>query len=182
LILLIYLFCMSLSSTSNTINALGIFGRLTPELEKYFSGLEARYSQRPEVDDANGIFSHLSLVISRDVPVGRMPDYIDLLRELKPYLPLKIRTSGVIVKDDKHLALSFDTVQTQVIRDLAIKHIPEGVVTTYYTKVVWFVPRENQEAAIIELKNIKEMIFYDFMLVANRQNDENTIYSSLRYR
>lgn len=173
---------MSLSSLSNTINALGIFGRLEPEQEKYFSTLETKYSRRPETDDANGIFSHLSLVINRDVPVGKLPNYIDLLRELKPHLPFKIKTSDVIIKDEKHLALSFDTAQTQAIRDLASKFVSEGVVTTYYTKVVWFVPKENQEEAIKELKKIKEMVFYDFILVANRQNDENTIYSSNRYK
>lgn len=173
---------MSLSSISNTINALGIFGRLTPELEKQFSDLETKYSKRPEDNDANGIFSHLSLVINKDVPVGKVPVYIDLLKELKPHLPFSLKTSDAIIKDDEHLALSFDTDQTQAIRDLASKFIDEGVVTTYYTKVVWFVPKENQEDAINKLKKITEMVFYDFILVANRQNDENTIYSSNRYR
>jgi len=172
---------MTLSSTSNTINALGIFGRLEPKQEKYFSGLEEKFSQRPENDDANGIFNHLSIVINNNVPVGDLPHYLDLLKELKPYLPFKIKTSEVIIKEDKHLALSFDTAQTQQIRDLASKFFTEGVVTTYYTKVVWFVPKENQEDAIKELKNVKEMVFYDFVLVANRQNDENTIYFSNRF-
>ena len=73
--------------------------------------LEKRFSKRPVEDDANGIFSHLSLVINKDVPVGEIPKYIDLLRELKPYLPFKIKTSDVIIKDEKHLALSFDISQ-----------------------------------------------------------------------
>ena len=111
-----------------------------------------------------------------------MPAYIDLLKELKPLLPFKLKTSDVIIKEEKHLALSFDTQQTQTIRDIASKFIDEGIVTTHYTKVVWFVPKENQEDVINELKKIKEMVFYDFILVANRQNDENTIYSSNRYR
>ncbi len=177
---------MSLSSTSNTINALGVFGRLTPKQEKYFQGLEKKFSKRPENDDANGIFNHLSLVINRDVPVGQVPKYLDLLRELKPFLPFKIKTSEVIVKDDLHLALSFDTSQTQDIRDIAKKYFKEGeltgVVTTYYTKVVWFVPRQDRAEAIKELKSVKEMVFYDFYLVANRQNDENMIYTSNRYK
>lgn len=178
---------MSLSSSSNTINALGIFGRLEPEQEKYFHSLEAKYSKRPENDDANGIFNHLSLVINNDVPVGNVPNYIDLLKALKPFLPFIIKTSDVIIKDDKHLALSFDTNQTQEIRDVASKHMngmvtTHGVVTTHYTKVVWFVPNENQEEAIKELKTVKEMVFYDFFLVANRQNDENTLYTSNRYK
>ena len=124
----------------------------------------------------------MSLVINRDVPFGKMPAYIDLLKELKPLLPFKLKTSDVIIKEEKHLALSFDTQQTQTIRDIASKFIDEGIVTTHYTKVVWFVPKENQEDVINELKKIKEMVFYDFILVANRQNDENTIYSSNRYR
>jgi len=173
---------MSLSSSSNTINALGIFGRLKSDQENYFSSLEARYSKRPLSDEANGIFSHLSLVFNKDVPVGKLPAYLDLLRELKPYLPFKIKTLDVIIKDEKHLALSFDTNQTQRIRDLANEFIHEGIVTTYFTKIVWFVPKENQEKVITELNKVKEMIFYDFILVANRQNDENTIYSSNRYK
>lgn len=172
---------MSLSSASNTINALGIFGRLEPGQEKYFGVLESKYSKRPENDDSNGIFNHLSIVINNNVPVGDLPIYLDLLRELKPYLPFTIKTSGVIVKDEKHLALSFDIVQTEVIRNLASKFFHEGIVTTYYTKVVWFVPKENQNEATRELGKIKEMIFYDFILVANRQDDANTIYSSNRY-
>ena len=97
-------------------------------------------------------------------------------------MPFKIQVSDVIVKDEKHLALSFDTSQTQKIRNLASKFIPEGIVTTYYTKVVWFVPKEDQKAVIKQLKSVKEMIFYDFILVANRQDDANTIYSSYRYK
>ncbi len=35
---------------------------------------------------------------------------------------------------------------------------------------------------IEELKKVKEIVFYDFILVANRQNGENTLYLSLRYK
>ena len=173
---------MSLSSDSNTINALGIFGRLEPSQEKYFKELQEKYSKIPENDESIGIFNHLSLIINNDVSVGEIPNYLDLLRELKPYLPFKIKTLDVIIKDEKHLALSFETSQTQGIRALASKFVPEGVVTTYYTKVVWYVPKENQEKVIKILKETKEMIFYDFILVANKQNDANTIYSSNRYK
>ncbi len=172
---------MSLSATSSTINALGIFGRLEPKQEQFFKELEEKYSQKPENDDSNEIFNHLSLVINNNVSVGEMPKYIGLLRELKPFLPFKIKTSGVIIRDDKHLALSFDNSQTQEIRDLAGKFFNQGIVETFFTKVVWFVPKEKQEEAIAELlQEVPEMIFYDFILVANRQNDENTIYSSNR--
>ncbi|MBI2010302.1 MAG: hypothetical protein HYS86_03975 [Candidatus Chisholmbacteria bacterium] len=173
---------MSLSSTSNTINALGIFGRLESGQEKYFKALEDKYSQISQDSEAVGIFSHLSLVIEREVPVGKLSRYLDLLRELRPFLPFKLETNGVIIKDSQHLALSFDTIQTQPIREVAKKFIPEGVVTTHYTKIVWFVPKQNQEKAIKELKKTKEMIFYDFKLVANRQDDANTIYSSMLYK
>lgn len=173
---------MSLSSVSNTINALGIFGRHEPSQEKYFKKLSDKYSKYPKDDDAIGIFNHLSLVITRDTPIGEMPKYLDLLRELKPFLPFKLQISDVIIKDDKHLALAFDTSQTKEIRKLAERYVPGGVVTTYYTKVVWYVPKENQEEVKKILKDTKEMVFYDFILVANRQNDENMIYSSNRYK
>lgn len=173
---------MSLSSASNTVNALGIFGRMTPELEDHFGDLSKQYSRYPENDDAIGIFNHLSLVIGRDVLVGDMPQYIDLLKELKTHLPFKLKTNGIIVKDEKHLALSFDTEQTQQIRDLATKYFPKFVVTTYYTKVVWYVPTEKQEEVREQLRKTDEMIFGDFILVANRQDDANTVYSSNRYR
>jgi hypothetical protein len=173
---------MSLSSNPNTINALGIFGRHEPKQEKYFKSLSDRYSRYHKNNDALGIFNHLSLVITKNTPVGEIPKYLDLLRELKPFLPLRIKVSGVIVKDGKHLALSFDTKQTEQVRKLAGKLIPAGVVTTYYTKVVWFVPKEKQEEVIKILKRVKEMIVYDFILVANRQDDAHTIYSSNRYK
>jgi hypothetical protein len=172
---------MSLSSNSNTINALGIFGRHEPSQEEYFKKLSEKYSVYPENDDAIGIFNHLTLVINNDVPVGNVSNYIDLLKELKQYLPLRIKVSDVIIKDDKHLALSFDTEQTKQIRDLAGKFFQDGVVTTYYTKVVWFVPKEKQKEVIKILKEVEEMIVYNFILVANKQNDENTIYSSTRF-
>lgn len=173
---------MSLSSTSNTINALGIFGRLDPQQEKLFKTLEEKFSQRPEESDSNDIFNHLSLVINNDVRAGDIPKYLDLLRELKPFLPFVLKTSDVIVRDQQHLALSFDSSQTKQIRDLADKFIGQGIIETFFTKVAWFVPEKNQKEAINELKEINEMIFYDFILVANKQNDENTIYSSNRYQ
>src|SRR3989344_9426755 len=114
---------MSLSSNSNTINALGIFGRHEPSQENYFKELSEKYSKYLEDDDSIGIFNHFSLVINNNVSVGKIPGYIDLLRELKPFLPFKIAVSDVIIKDGKHLALSFDTAQTKEIRDLAGKFV-----------------------------------------------------------
>lgn len=173
---------MSLSSTSNTINALGIFGRLDPNQEKFFKNIEEKYSDRSEGDTSNDVFNHLSLVINNDVIVGDSPKYLDLLRELKSSLPLKLKTSEVIIRDDMHLALSFDTAQTQKVRDLAQKFIGQGIIETFFTKVVWFVPKEKQGEVIEKLSEVEELIFADFILVANKQNDENTIYSSNRYQ
>lgn len=173
---------MSLSSTSNTINALGIFGRHEPELEKYFQNLSEKYSEYPENDPAIEIFNHLSLVIGRDVHVGELPKYIDLLRDLKPFLPLKVTVTGIFVKDVKHIALSFDPQQIEEIRNIASKLLPEVVVKAYYQKVVWYVPEEKQKEVMNILKDIKEMTYFDFILVANRQDYANTIYSSNRYK
>lgn len=172
---------MSLSSTSNTINALGIFGRHEPKLEKYFQDLSEKYSKYPENDDAIGIFNHLSIVIGQNVPVGELPKYIDLLRGLKPFLPFKLDVTSIIVKDGKHVALSFDPEQVREVRDIASKLLSEVVVKAYYQKVVWFVPKEKQDEVKEILKEVKEMIYYDFILVANRQDDAHTIYSSNRY-
>lgn len=172
---------MSLSSTSNTINALGIFGRHIKELEMHFADLEKQYSITSLDKEKGGIFNHFTLTLQRDVPIGRLPLYIDLLRELKKHLPFKLKVSDILAKDDTHMALSFDTSRTQEIRDAASKYVPEAVVTTFYTKVVWFVPKENQEKVKEELKSVKEMVVDDFILVANVQNDENTIYSSKRF-
>ncbi len=172
---------MSLSSDSNTINALGIFGRLAPDEEKYFQGLEEKYSKFPDEQKSKGFFNHLTLVLNRDVPVREVSNYLDLLNELKRFLPLKIKISEVILIDGQHLALSFDTNQTKEIRETVAKFIPKGVVETHYTKVVWYVPKEKQEEVKKILENVKEMTFYDFKLVANEQNDENTIYSSNKF-
>lgn len=173
---------MPLTSTTNKINALGIFGRLDPDQEKLFKDLEQEYSKRPEGDDSNDVFNHLSLVINNDVRVGEIPRYIDLLRELKEYLPLRLNTSGVIIREDMHLALTFDTSQTEQVRNLAEKLIGSGIIETFFTKVVWFVPEQKQNEVTKKLNEVKEMIFADFILVANKQNDEHTIYSSNRYQ
>jgi len=173
---------MTLSSSSNTINALGIFGRLEAKQEEYFLDLSKKYSQYPKNNEAIGIFNHLSLVVNYDVEIGRVSLYIDLLRKLESFLPYKIRVTGPIIIDGKHLALSFDIKQTQKIRDLAKKISLGHVVETYYTKVVWYVPKKKQQEVADMLKSIKEMTFYDFKLCANRQEDKSTLYSSLKFR
>ncbi|MFC1727273.1 hypothetical protein ACFL0Y_02000 [Patescibacteria group bacterium] len=173
---------MTLSSSSNTINALGIFGRLEPRQEKYFLKLSEKYSRYPENNDAIGIFNHLSLVVNNNVEVGEIASHLDLLKKLKPHLPFRLTVSKPIIIDDKHIALSFDIKQTQKIRNLAKRTITGHVVETYYTKVVWYVPKNKQQEVMDILKNIKEMTFYDFKLCANRQDDQSTIYSSLKFK
>ena len=83
-----------------------------------------------------------------------------------------------MIKDDLHIALTFDTHQTEEVRRLASKFLPEEVVETHYMKSVWYVPIENREMAQRELSKIEELIYGDFYLVANRQEDKNTIYTS----
>lgn len=169
-------------SSSNTFNALGIFGRLEPKQEDYFLKLSRKYSRYPKGDKAIGIFNHLSLVVNTNVEVGQLSLYLDLLKKLEPFLPFKLLITEPIVIDDKHIALSFDIKQTKKIRELAKKITPGNIVETYYTKVVWYVPKNKQQAVMDILKNTKEMVFYDFKLCANRQDDKSTIYSSLKFR
>lgn len=173
---------MSLSSTSNTINALGIFGRLDPKQESYFRGIQNKFSRFPESDESVGIFNHLSLLINRNVPIGHIAPYIDILHELKPYVPFKLQVKGVIVRDGKHIALSFDIQETEKIRRIASKFVPDGIVNTFYTKVVRFVPEENQQEVIKMLRDTNKMIFCDFLLCANRQDDASIIYSTNKYK
>jgi len=172
---------MTLSSSSNTINALGIFGRLDPKQEQYFLKLSKKYSKYPQNNEAFNIFNHLSLVINNNVEIGEIASYLDLLKQLKNHLPFKLTVAKPIIIDEKHIALSFDIKQTQKIRILVKKSITGHVVETYYTKVVWYVPKNKQEELIDILKNEKEMIFYDFKLCANRQDVKSTIYSSLKF-
>lgn len=173
---------MTLSSKSNTINALGIFGRLEPKQEKYFSDLQKKYSNFPKNHAAIGIFNHLSLVIENNVSIGKLPKYIDLLRDLKSFIPFQLKVEKVFVKDKLHLALAFDTKQTYEIRRVAKKFVPRGVVKTFYTKVVWFVPKNKQEEVETVLKPVKQMVFSDFILCANRQDEASTIYSSAKFK
>ena len=41
----------------------------------------------------------------------------------------------------------------------------ENTVATWYTKVVWFVPKERQQAVIDELSDFKELVFTDFYFI-----------------
>lgn len=177
-----------LELASNTVKALGIFGRLDPAQEKYFHDMEAKYSKKPASDMDLNLFCHLTLSLTRDAPVTAFPEHLDLLRDLKRFLPLKLKIKRAFVKDEvyvegeQHIALEFDPLQTQEIVSLVEQRLGSASVKTHYTKVVWFVPKNNQARVIAELKNFDEMVFYDFFLVTNIQNDENTIYTSNRYK
>lgn len=173
---------MVTSSNTLNINALGIFGRLEPKQEDYFKQLQEKYSQFPNDDDTADIFRHLTLVLNYQVPIGKLSEYLDLLRILKPHLPLRLNVSEVIVVNDQDIALAFEIQQTQFIRDIANKFLSDGIINTQYTKVVRFVPKQYQEEVVKILKETEEMCFNDFVLYANTIDDAGTIYSSNRYK
>jgi len=135
-----------LELSSNKIKALGIFGRLSKEQEEYFDSLEKKYSDKPDDSLGYDVFRHLTLTFINEATVSDIRDQLDLLHDLKKFLP-----------------------------------VGEKTVETPYTKIVWFVPKINQQKVMDELADFKELIFTDFYLVANKQNDENTIYTTKRF-
>ena len=81
----------------------------------------------------------------------------------------------------EHIAIEFGLEQTEELVAFVKNRVGDNTVATPYTKVVWFVPKENQQAVIDELSNFKELVFTDFYLVANKQDDANTIYTTNRF-
>ncbi len=175
-----------LELTSNTIKVLGIFGRLSPELEIYFNNLEESYSQKPAGNEYS-IFRHLTLTFIPDATVSDVSTQLDLLRDLKQFLPLKVRIKKAFVKDEEslpgaeHIAVEFDLSETEEIVNFIRERCGDTAVATWYTKVVWFVPEEHQKAVLEELASFKEMKFTDFYLVSNKQDEANTIYTTNRF-
>jgi hypothetical protein len=176
---------MSLSQASNTINALGIFGRLSKDQEEYFDSLEKKYSKKPDPSLGYDIFRHLTLTFIRDATISNVREELDLLYDLKKFLPVILKAVKPFVKDEvtlqgaEHIAIEFGLEQTKELVEFVSKRAgQENTVATWYTKVVWFVPKENQQAVINELSNFKELIFTDFYLVSNKQNEANTIYTT----
>lgn len=176
---------MSLSSKSNTINALGIFGRLSREQEEYFDLLEKKYSNKPDSRLGYDIFRHLTLTFIRDATIKDVREELDLLRDLKKFLPVRLKATKPFVKDEvtmpgaEHIAIEFGLEQTKELVEYIKERVgKENTVATWYTKVVWFVPKEHQQAVIDELSDFKELVFTDFYLVSNKQDDANTIYTS----
>ncbi len=176
-----------LELSSNTIKVLGIFGRLYPEQESYFDSLEEKYSQKPAISHGFDVFRHLTLTFCPDASVNDVENQLDLLKELKKFLPVKVKVSKAFIKDEEsmpgaeHIALQFDLDQTKEIVEFVKSKVGDKAVATWYTKVVWFVPKENQQVVIDELSGFQEMTFIDFYLVANKQNEENTIYTTNRF-
>ncbi len=176
-----------LELASNTIKVLGIFGRLSPTIEAYFDSLEAAYSQRLDVGLGYDIFRHHTLTFVRNATVADVQRQLDLLQELKQFLPYKLSVKKFFVKDEvtmpetQHIAAEFGLEQTKDLVDFIRSRVGNVVVETPYIKSVWFVPKESQQKVIDELSDLKDLEFTDFYLVSNKQDDANTIYTSNRF-
>ena len=176
-----------LELSSNTIKALGIFGRLSKEQEEYFDALEAKYSTKPNLSAGYDVFRHLTLTFIHDASVSDIRNELDLLYDLKHFLPVKLQAKRVFVKDEvtmpgaQHIAIEFGLEQTKDLVAFVKNRVGDNAVATPYTKVVWFVPKHRQQAVINELSNFKELIFIDFYLVSNKQDETNTIYTTNRF-
>ena len=81
----------------------------------------------------------------------------------------------------QHIALEFGLEQTKELVAFVRSRSGDNTIATPYTKVVWFVPKENQQAVIDELVDYKELVFTDFYLVSNKQDDANTIFTTNRF-
>lgn len=176
-----------LELSSNTIKALGIFGRLSKEQEEFFDSLEKKYSKKPDPISGYDVFRHLTLTFIHDASISDVRSQLDLLHDLKRFLPVKLKAKRIFVKDEvtmpgaQHIAVEFGLEQTKELVEFVRERVGDNTVATPYTKVAWFVPKENQQAVIDGLSNFQELIFTDFYLVANKQNDDNTIYTTDRF-
>lgn len=176
-----------LELSSNKIKALGIFGRLSKEQEAYFDTLEKKYSSKPDVSAGYDVFRHLTLTFINNASIRDVRDQLDLLHDLKHFLPVKLLVKKAFVKDEvtmdgaQHIAVEFGLEQTRELVAFVKTRAGENTVATPYTKVVWFVPKEHQQSVIDELSDFKELIFEDFYLVSNKQDDANTIYTTNRF-
>lgn len=176
-----------LELASNTIKVLGIFGRLSKDQEAFLDDLESKYSQKPGDDKDYDIFRHLTLTFISDATIGDVRNQLDLLKDLKQFLPLKIKVKEPFVKDEEsmagaeHIALEFELDETEKIVEFVKARVGDYAVATWYTKVVWFVPKENQQAVMDDLSGFKEMVFDDFYLVSNKQDEDNTIYTTKQF-
>lgn len=176
-----------LELASNTIKVLGIFGRLSPELEKHFDEIEKKYSSKPDASAGYDIFRHLTLTYIPNASVQDIAQQLDLLRDLKKFLPYKLKVNRLFAKDEvslpgaEHIAVEFELDQTKALVGYIENRVGEKVARTPYMKTIWFVPKEKQQAVINELADLRELVFTDFYLVTNKQNEENTIYTTSRF-
>ena len=176
-----------LELSSNTVKVLGIFGRLSTEQEAYFDALEEKFGYVPKNKDEYDIFRHLTLTFIPNATITDVSSQLDHLKDLKQFLPLKIKPKKAFVKDEEslegaeHIAIEFELDQTKEIVEYIKSKVGKNSVATWYIKLVWFVPKENQQSVIDVLSNLSELVFTDFYLVSNKQNDENTIYQSSRF-
>lgn len=177
-----------LELSSNTIKALGIFGRLSIEQEEFFNGLEKKYSKKPDSNIGYNVFRHLTLTFIHDAKIRDIKEELDLLYDLKRFLPVRLSAKKVFVKDEvtmsgaEHIAIEFGLEQTEELVAFVKSRVGDNTVATPYTKVVWFVPKDHQQAVVDELSSFKELVFTDFYLVSNKQDDENTIYTTNRFK
>ena len=82
----------------------------------------------------------------------------------------------------EHIAIEFGLEQTkELVSFIKSRAGDNNTVATWYTKVVWFVPKNLQQAVIDELSDFKELVFTDFYLISNKQNDTNTIYTTNQF-
>lgn len=173
--------------SSVTIKALGIFGRLSKEQEEFFDALETKYSNKPEASMGYDVFRHLTLTIIHNASIHDVQEELDLLYDLKRFLPVKLEAKKVFVKDEvampgaEHIAIEFGLEQTKELVEFVKNRVGDNAVATPCTKVVWFVPKDHQQAVIDELSSVKELVFTDFYLVTNKQDEANTIYTTNRF-
>lgn len=177
-----------LELSSNTIKALGIFGRLSLDQEAYFDSLEKKYSKKPDSSKGYDVFRHLTLTFIHDATISDVREQLDLLHDLKQFLPVKLKINKAFVKDEvtmpgaQHIAVEFGLEQTKELVSFVKNRAGDNTVATPYTKVVWFVPKDNQQKVIDELSGLKELIFTDFYLVSNKQDEANTIYTTSSFK
>ncbi|MEO6509171.1 MAG: hypothetical protein ABIO02_04410 [Patescibacteria group bacterium] len=160
---------------SPTISPLGIFGVIEENQENYFQDLQKKYSDFSKDETTKDTFNHLSLVINKAVPRRVINSYLNVIEELKKYLPLKLLITSVVVKDENTIALTFNSEETKKIREIISATIPDGIIVSNYMKVVRHVPSEEQAAVVKELKNLKELIINVFILVAEKLDKEHII-------
>jgi hypothetical protein len=141
-----------LELSSNTIKVLGIFGRLSSQQETFFDDLEKKYSQKPDSGAGYDVFRHLTLTFVPNASVSDVAEHLDLLHDLKQFLPLKLNVEKFFVKDEEstpgaeHIAIEFGLSQTKKLVEFARNKVGDKAVATWYIKVVWFVPKEHQQA------------------------------------